>query len=88
MIVKKLYRNVHSTWWNKKRKVFEKTTITDYIGWFLFGFIPIYLIELDKYDNVDFEETGKGTIRYGINKEYGHLMTKINLQRSNYGRKD
>lgn len=76
MIVKKLYRRVHSKWWDNKRKVFECTTVTDYMGWFLFGFIPIYLIELDKKKDVDFEETGEGTIRYGINEKYKHLMNK------------
>lgn len=75
MIVKKLYRKVKCKWWNEKRRVFELIEVKDYIGWFLFGFIPIYLIELDGYDNVDFEESGKGTIKYGINKKYGNLLT-------------
>lgn len=76
MIVKKLYRKIKCKWWNKKRKVYENTTITDYMGWFLFGFIPIYLIELDTYMDIDFEESGEDIIRYGVNKKYGHLMTK------------
>lgn len=76
MIVKKLYRKTKCRWWNKERRVFENTTVTDYIGWFLFGFIPIYLIELDKCENVDFEDSGEGTIRYGINEKYKHLMVK------------
>ena len=76
MIVKKLYRKIRPKWWNKKRKVYECTTITDYVGWFLFGFIPIYLIELDKYEDCDFEKSGKGTIRDGIHRGFGHLMTK------------
>lgn len=76
MIVKKLYRKIRCKWWDKKRKVYENTTVKDYMGWFLFGFIPIYLIELDNYVDVDFEKSGKGTIRWGVNKKYGHLMTK------------
>ena len=76
MIVKKLYRKIRCKWWDKKRNVYENTTITDYMGWFLFGFIPIYLIELDTYVDVDFETSGEGTIRWGVNKKYGHLMTK------------
>lgn len=75
MIVKKLYRRVRCRWWNKEREVFENTTVTDYVGWFLFGIIPIYLIELDKREDVDFKESGEGTIRYGINEEYKYLMT-------------
>ena len=75
MIVKKLYRRVRCRWWDKERKVFENTTVTDYVGWFLFGIIPIYLIELDKREDVDFKESGKDTIRYGINEEYKYLMT-------------
>ena len=76
MIIKKLYRSVRCKWWNNKRQVYENHTITDYVGWFLFGIIPIYLIELDKREDVDFEETGKGTLTYGINENYKHLMIK------------
>lgn len=76
MIVKKLYRKVRCKWWNNKRKVYENCTTTDYVGWFLFGVIPIYLIELNKYEDVDFEETGQGTLTYGINESYKHLMIK------------
>ena len=76
MIIKKLYRKTKCRWWNKKRRVFENTTITDYIGWFLFGIIPIYLIELNKCEDVDFEKSGKGTLEYGIFKEYGHIIRK------------
>ena len=76
MIVKKLYRKTKCRWWNKKRQVFENTTVIDYVGWFLFGFIPIYLIELDKREDVDFEDSGEGTIRYGINEKYNYLMIK------------
>ena len=78
MIVKKLYRKIKCRWWNKKRQVFENTTVIDYVGWFLFGFIPIYLIELDKRKDVDFEDSGEGTIRYEINEKYKHLMIKDN----------
>ena len=78
MIVKKLYRRVKCRWWDKERKVFENATITDYVGWFLFGFIPIYLIELDKREDVDFKESGEGTIRYDINEKYKYLMTNGN----------
>ena len=76
MIVKKLYRRVKSRWWNKEREEFENTTVTDYIGWFLFGIIPIYLIELNKYEEVDFEESGKGTFEYGLFKKYGYIIRK------------
>ena len=76
MIIKKLYRKTKCRWWNKKRNVFENVTTTDYIGWFLFGSIPIYLIELNKVEDVDFEESGKGRFEYGIFKEYGHLVRK------------
>lgn len=76
MIVKKLYRKCKSRWWNEKRKVFENTTVKEYIGWFLFGFIPIYLIQLDKYERVDFEGQGEDTITYGIYRDYGHLIRK------------
>lgn len=75
MIVKKLYRKIKCRWWDEERRVFQNTTITEYIGWFLFGIIPIYLIELDKWEEVDFKETGEGIIEYGVIKKYGYLMT-------------
>ena len=73
MIVKKLQRKIRYKWWDNKRKTFERTIIKEYVGWFLFGFIPIYLIELDSYENFDFE-SGKGTERWGIHKKYGQLL--------------
>jgi hypothetical protein len=76
MIIKKLYRASKTKSWDKERKTYEIVIITDYIGWFLFGFIPIYLIEIDKYYDVDFKDTGKDTIRLGINKKYQHIVTK------------
>lgn len=76
MIIKKLYRKVKCRWWDKERKVFEDTTVTDYIGWFLFGIIPIYLIELNKCENVDFKESGKGTLEYEMFKKYEHIIRK------------
>ena len=80
MIVKKLYRKVRCKWWNDKRKVYELTTVNDYMGWFLFGFIPIYLIKLDSYEDVDFEKTGEGTIRYGIYEKYGSIINSNNYK--------
>ncbi len=76
MIVKKLYRASKTKSWDKERNVYEIVIITDYIGWFLFGFIPIYLIEIDKYYDVDFKDDDKDTIRLGIHKKYNNLMTK------------
>ena len=76
MIIKKLHRKVKCKWWDEERRVFEDTTVTDYIGWFLFGVIPIYLIEIDKYTEVNFKESGDGVIEYGLFKEYGHLIRK------------
>lgn len=75
MIVKKLYRKVKLKWWNKERQKHELTIITDYVGWFLFGFIPIYLIQLDKiekYKPNDDEEELK--IREAIREDYNYLM--------------
>lgn len=66
MIVKKAYSKVRCKHWNKKRHTFEVINVTNYVGWFLFGFIPIYLIELEKYSKVDFEDSGEETVRYGL----------------------
>lgn len=76
MIVKKLYRKIKYKNWDKEREKFEKVTTIDYMGWFLFGFIPIYLIELNRYEDYNFEEIGEYTLEYGINKKYGHLMVR------------
>ena len=77
MIVKKLYRKVKCRWWNKERKVFEDVTTTDYIGWFLFGFIPIYLIQLGKKEEFDFIEGEEAQVfEYKVFKDYGHLVRK------------
>lgn len=76
MIVKKLYRRVGLRWWDKDRKVYQNTTVTDYVGWFLFGLIPIYLIQLDKHEEVNFKDTGEGTLNYGVIEKYKHIMYK------------
>ena len=77
MIVKRLYRKVKCRWWDEKRKVFKNVTTTDYIGWFLFGFIPIYLIELGKYEELNFVDGEEAEVlEYGIFKDYGHLIRK------------
>lgn len=77
MIVKKLYKRVKCRYWNKERKVFENVTTTDYIGWFLFGFIPIYLIQLGKNEELNFVDGEEPTVLdFKVYKDYGHLMTK------------
>lgn len=77
MIVKKLYRKVKCKWWNKERKVFENVITTDYIGWFLFGFIPIYLIQLDKNEELNFVDGEEAQVfEYKVFKDYGHLVRK------------
>ena len=75
MLVKKLYRRVKVGWWNKERKTFEHSTVIDYIGWFLFGIIPIYIIELDRYEVFDDEE-GESRMQHGIVNKFGHLIQK------------
>ena len=77
MIIKKLYRRVQSKWWNKKINKWQLTIVTDYMGWFLFGFIPIYLIRLDKRE---FWQPDDGSeeieLRAGITTKYSYLITK------------
>ena len=55
MIVKKLYRKIKFKGWDKKRNVYEIKFINDYIGWFLFGVIPIYLTLIDSVVEYDLE---------------------------------
>lgn len=74
MLIKKLYRRVKCEEYDAERRVFGKVTTTDYIGYFLFGCIPIYLIELDKEFKFNSVETGKFTVGYRVNQKYKHLM--------------
>lgn len=76
MIVKKLYRKVDCKEYDAERRKFGNVTTTDYIGWFLFGCIPIYLIELNKNTTFDSVETGEFTVKYGVIEKYKHLMIK------------
>lgn len=79
MIVKKLYRRVRCNWWNKEREVFERVSKTDYLGWFLFGVIPIYLTQLDKVDEYnleDSEESEPCILKCGIFNKYKNLIEK------------
>lgn len=48
MLVKKLYRSVHCGDWNKELKRYDEIIVRDYVGYFIFGIIPIYLKMLDK----------------------------------------
>jgi hypothetical protein len=77
MIVKKLYRKCKHKWWNKERMTYENTIITDYIGWFLFGCIPIYLVELGKNEELDYIEGEEAEVfEYKVYKDYGYLVRK------------
>lgn len=55
MIMKKYKRVVKCRDWNKDRKKFEHIIRIDYIGWFLFGLIPLYLIKLNQEDEYNLE---------------------------------
>lgn len=77
MIVKKLYKKVKCKEWDRERKVFQNITTKDYLGWFLFDIIPIYLIQLSKYEELNYtEHEEKCVLEYGIYKTYGHLIRK------------
>lgn len=76
MIVKKLYRSVQSKWWNKELKRYELTIVTDYLGWFLFGFIPIYLIKLDEKESWKPDDEEEVELRPGITTKYKHLIER------------
>jgi hypothetical protein len=57
--------------------VFENITTTDYIGWFLFGCIPIYLVELGKNEELDYIEGEEAEVfEYKVYKDYGYLVRK------------
>jgi hypothetical protein len=59
--------------WNEKRTTFEMTIIEDYVGFFLFGFIPIYLIKIDSSIEYDTEK-GTVTSQKQIYKKFGHCI--------------
>ena len=46
MIIKKPWRRVKCREWDRDTKKFQSVTTVDYVGYFLFGFIPLYLIKV------------------------------------------
>jgi hypothetical protein len=77
MIVKKLYKKFKFRDWNKERKVFESVITIDYLGWFLFGIIPIYLVQLNISEEFNYIEGEKAKVfDHKVYRDYGHLMTK------------
>jgi len=52
MIIKKLYRKFR-TWNALDEGKTEYDEITDYIGYYLFGIIPIYLKQIDKFTRTE-----------------------------------
>ena len=77
MIVKRLYCKVKSEMWDSSKMHFNFVITTYYIGWFLFGKIPIYLTEIDKIVNNKLEEEVK-EYRHVDYRTYGHLLRKEN----------
>lgn len=75
MIIKKLNRVTVCSEWNDERKKYEHITVTDYLGWYLFGKIPLYLIELNKEEQFDYEDLSKPTMMdYTVIKKYSNLL--------------
>jgi len=48
MIVKKPYMKVKCEMWNKTTEKYDLVTTKTYIGYFLFGIIPVYLILINE----------------------------------------
>ncbi len=79
MIVKKLFCKVKCDMWDKDKKEFLFITTTYYIGWFLFGRIPIYSMEIDqRIENRLGEKPEEHQCAYY--KEYGHLLRKESVK--------
>lgn len=72
MIVKKLKRTVKCLDWNKEKKEHEVVITRSYVGYFLFGIIPIYLKLINK--EVDFHYDVECHITYDVYKKYGDLI--------------
>lgn len=49
MVVKKLYRGIKCNDWNNDKNQFDEVVVSDYIGYFLFGFIPLYMKKIDEH---------------------------------------
>lgn len=49
MVVKKLHRGVKCNDWNVIKNQFDEVVTSDYIGYFLFGFIPLYMKKIDEH---------------------------------------
>ena len=69
MIVKRLYRKI-KTWHSLDNEKIKYDDITDYVGYYLFGIIPIYLKQIDKYTRNE-----KGfEIREDVIKKYKNII--------------
>lgn len=49
MVIKKLYRRVKCNDWNKNKNEYDEVITLDYVGYFLFGFIPLYMKKIDEH---------------------------------------
>lgn len=75
MIVKRLYSKTKCEMWDNDKKHFNFVITTYYIGWFLFGKIPIYSMEIDVMVKNNLGEEVE-EYRHVDYRTYGHLLRK------------
>ena len=75
MIVKKLFFKTKCEFYDKEKKKFNFVITTYYIGWFLFGRIPLYIVEIDKEVDNRIDDEPK-TYQHKSYEKYGHLLRK------------
>jgi hypothetical protein len=83
MITKKLRRVVKCKWWDKKYKIYHNVTYTCYLGYYLFGFIPLYQTVISKEEELNYPDVyeDKATDKPYVYtpcvyEKYGYLLTK------------
>jgi hypothetical protein len=76
MIIKKLWNRCKI--WQCKEKETEYQERKHYIGYFLFGFIPLYLIKIDDYIDIRDIKTNKyeESITKGIYRKHKEKLVK------------
>lgn len=79
MLVKKLYCKIKCEMWDNDKRQHNFIITTYYIGWFLFGRIPIYSMEIDKTVKNKLGEEIK-EYQHVDYRNYGYLLRKENAK--------
>lgn len=74
MIVKKLHRSVRPRFYEKKTNNFLYDEVRDYIGYYLFGFIPIYVKMINRMDIWQNDNGTENKLTFGVYEDFKELI--------------